>query len=173
MSHTVLSLLYQVRLAVNDLDTNHAVALEGKWLRNADYNGFINRGTMNETERAYSFRLKGTGLWICDESLSGNPYALRFASDTTPFTELGTSTAYVTDCFGSIQTTATDTTATYSITASKFNFALIMSELFFWLAQTRAIDMAKETGAYVSEMTKTLLDSSDRWQGIIALGANK
>ncbi len=159
MSITVDTVLKRVRLGVNDVG--------GKWLTDAQYNSFIFAPcAVVQESSAHTFNLRDSGIWSLDGGeWAGNPYVLNIPS-SSPFTELSTSSTYEASCWGNIVTAAVDTTASYSITASVIDYAYVMSELYFWLANHRSLEIASANGQMVGDTARYLIDRARDWQGI-------
>jgi hypothetical protein len=158
-TYTTETVLQRVKLGVND---NGAAPV---WLTDVLYNTFIANAVVSENQ-PYRFTLYGTGLWKLDGDMwGGNPYVLHFATPAAPFTGNGTTATYNTSCWGSIMTTATDTTPYYEVTGCKVDYAAIMCELNMWLAQHRALQIASQNGQDVGVTAKYLIDTANRWAG--------
>ena len=162
---TVENLVDRVQLAVNDTGASP------HWITPALYDTFwINK--IVQTEAVHQFQLYGTGLWrLTGDIWGGNPYCLQFASATAPITGAASTGTYNISTWGTMRLTGdTDTTAIYSVTGCIVDYAAIMSELFFWLAQHRALQMANSAGQDVGSTARYLIDASNRWAGISAGG---
>jgi len=162
---TVETVLQRVKLGVNDAG---ATAL---WLTDAQYNTFIANAVV-QSDSAHVFQLMGTGLWkLAGAEWGGNPYCLQFANSTAPITAAASTGTYNISCWGSIVTAATDTTAAYSITGCVVDYAAVMSELNFWLAQHRALQLASNTGQDVGSTYAYLIKIAQYWAGISSGGS--
>lgn len=157
--YNVESLLDNVKLAVNDV--------AGAWLSDAQYNSFI-ASQIVEDQGTRTFTKRATGWFVCD-GYDGLPYALLFASDTTPFTGESDVT-YEVNARGSIQISSGTTAVTsISVTAAVVDFAAVMYELFIWLAAHRAMDITRSLGGdsySVSGVRAELMRAAEHWQGI-------
>lgn len=164
-TYTTETALARVKLGVNDTGTTNA------WLSDAEYNSFIVNAIV-QSDSAHRFTLVGTGQWQLQGGIwGGNPYVLSFASATAPFTGNGTNATYNLSCWGTLTTTATDTTSYYDITGCVVDYAKVMSELNFWLAQHRALQIASTTGQDIGATYQYLLKIAGQWQGISAGGS--
>ncbi len=157
--YNVESLIDNIKLALNDVD--------GNWITDAQYRAFIATGiTADSADRIYNKRT--TGRYTCD-GYHGDPYALLFDNDTTPFTGEA-DVEYEVDARGSVYiASGTHSTDTITISAGVVDFALIMSDVYHWLAAHRSMDIAQTYGgdSYTPGVTfDHLIKVSDYWRSI-------
>jgi hypothetical protein len=161
-TYTTETVLQRVKLGVND--TANA------WLTDIQYNTFIVNAIV-QADAVHRFTLAGTGLWQLQGGIyGGNPYVIQFAAPTAPFTGAGTNCTYNLSCWGTLTASAADTSAYYDITGAIVDYAAIMAELNFWLAQHRALQIATSTGQDVGSTARYLIEASNRWAGISSGG---
>lgn len=160
-TYTTETVLQRVKLGVNDADSAGP-----HWLTDVEYNTFIVNAVV-QTDAVHRFTLVGTGLWQLQGGIyGGNPYVIHFAAPTAPFTGAATTSTYNLSCWGTLTSSAADTSAYYNITGCLVDYAKVMSELNFWLAQHRALQIANSNNQDVGSTYQYLIKIAEYWAGI-------
>jgi hypothetical protein len=164
---TVETVLQRVKLGLNDNGVDSVGASSPTWLSDVEYDSFIwAPGNVVQKDAVHRFTWRSSGRWTLDGGeWAGNPYVLHLTS-ADPFTAYNLSTTYNVSCWGNISTTATDTTAYYEVTGCIIDYAAIMAELYFWLANHRSIQIAAVNGMMIGDTASYLRKTAQQWQGI-------
>jgi hypothetical protein len=169
---TVETVLQRVKLGLNDNGVTALGVSDPKWLSDVEYLSFIfNPSVVVQRDSVHRFTWRSAGVWTLDGGeWGGNPYVLHLTS-SSPFTPYSLSLTYNVSCWGNIVTTAADTTAYYEVTGCIIDYAAIMAELNFWLANHRSIQIAAANGMMIGETASYLRKTAQEWTGISSGGS--
>lgn len=170
--YTVINVIDEAKSHINDVANGLGVAGDFDGLGASSANDIKLRSIMmdslaNSGEQTLTLQKQTTGLY----TYTGGSRALWFANNTTPFTGEDDVSYYVYGVGPKVMVySGTATATTIEITGAWVNFPAMMADIFFWLADTKSVQIATNIEGESLDpqaIRDALLIQARIWQGVI------